>query len=70
MGQVENLTLGKYRLREGMGLILNNDFGFGKLSMLSSLGRMGTSIRTHSSRYAANYLQGVAATLNVCKGLM
>lgn len=68
-GKLKNLTLGKYRLREGMGLILNNDFGFGKLSMLSSLGRMGTSIRTHSSRYAANYLQGVAATLNVCKGL-
>lgn len=68
-GRLKNLTLGKYRLREGMGLILNNDFGFGKLSMLSSLGRMGTSIRTHSSRYAANFLQGVAATLNVCKGL-
>lgn len=68
-GRLRNLTLGKYRLREGMGLILNNDFGFGKLSMLSSLGRMGTSIRVHSSRYAANYLQGVAATVNVAKNI-
>ncbi len=68
-GRVKNLTMGKYRLRTGMGLVLNNDFGFGKLSMLSSLGRMGTSIRVHSSRYAANYLQGVAATVNVAKNL-
>ena len=68
-GRLRNLTLGKYRLREGMGLVLNNDFGFGKLSMLSSLGRMGTSIRAHSSRYAANYLQGVAATVNVVKNI-
>lgn len=68
-GRLKNLTIGKYRLREGMGLILNNDFGFGKLSMLSSLGRMGTTIRVHSSRFAANYLQGAATTVNVVKGL-
>lgn len=68
-GRLKNLTIGKYRLREGMGLILNNDFGFGKLLMLSSLGRMGTQIRVHSSRFAANYLQGAAATVNLVKGL-
>lgn len=68
-GRLKNLTIGKYRLRTGMGLMLNNDFGFGKLSMLSSFGRMGTSIRVHSSRYAANYLQGGAATVNITKGL-
>lgn len=68
-GRLKNLTIGKYRLREGMGLILNNDFGFGKLSMLSSLGRMGTTIRVHSSRFAANYLQGAATTVNIVKGL-
>lgn len=68
-GRLKNLTLGRYRLREGMGLILNNDFGFGKMSMLSSLGRMGTTIRAHSSRSAVNYLQGAAATVSVGKGL-
>ncbi len=68
-GRVKNLTIGKYRLRTGMGLILNNDFGFGKLSMLSSLGKMGMSIRVHSSRYAANHLQGAAATVRVAQGL-
>lgn len=68
-GRIKNLTIGKYRLRTGMGLILNNDFGFGKISMLSSFGRMGTSIRVHSSRYAANYLQGVAAMVSLTKKL-
>lgn len=66
-GRLKNLTIGRYRLREGMGLILNNDFTMGKMSMLSSLGRMGLTIRGHSSRSSANYLQGIAATVNVAK---
>lgn len=64
-GRLKNLTIGRYRLREGMGLILNNDFTMGKMSMLSSLGRMGLSIRGHTSRSSANYLQGIAATVNL-----
>ena len=62
-GRLKNLTLGRYRLHEGMGLILNNDFSMGKVSMLSSLCRNSQVIRVHSSRYAANYLQGAAATI-------
>lgn len=68
-GRLKNLTLGRYRLHEGMGLILNNDFSFGKLSTLSALGRNSNVIRAHSSRYAANYLQGAAATVTVVRGL-
>ena len=64
-GRLKNLTLGRYRLHEGMGLILNNDFSFGKISVLSSLGRNSNTIRVHSSRYAANYLQGGAATVSL-----
>lgn len=53
-----------------MGLILNNDFGFGKLSALTSLGRSSSCIiRGHSSRSSANYLQGAAATYTLLKGL-
>ena len=51
------------------GLILNNDFSFGKLSTLLALGRNSNVIRAHSSRYAANYLQGAAATVTVVRGL-
>lgn len=69
LGRWKNVTIGRYRLREGMGLILNNDFGFGKLSLLSSLGRNSNAIRVHSSRSSANYLQGIAATYSLTKHL-
>ena len=70
MGRWKNITLGRYRLNEGLGLILNNDFGFGKLSALTSLGRSSSCIiRGHSSRSSANYLQGAAATYTLLKGL-
>lgn len=64
-GRWKNITIGRYRLHEGLGLILNNDFGFGKLSLLSSLGRNSNVIRVHSSRSSANYLQGIAATYSL-----
>ena len=61
LGRWKNITLGRYRLNVGLGLILNNDFGFGKLSALTSLGRSSSCIiRGHSSRSSANYLQGAA----------
>lgn len=68
-GRLKNLTIGRYRLHEGMGLILNNDFSYGKLSTLSALGRNSNVIRVHSSRYAANYLQGAAATVTIAPRL-
>mgnify|MGYP000202872933 CR=1 FL=1 len=69
LGRWKNITLGRYRLHEGMGLILNKDFSFGKLSVLSSLGRTTSQIKVHSSRSSANYLQGAAATYTLLKGL-
>lgn len=69
LGRWKNITLGRYRLHEGLGLILNNDFSFGKLSVLSSLGSTTNRIRVHSSRSSANYLQGAAATYTLLKGL-
>lgn len=69
LGRWKNITLGRYRLHEGMGLILNNDFSFGKLSVLSSLGRTTSQVKVHSSRSSANYLQGAAATYTLLKGL-
>lgn len=69
LGPIKTLALGRYRLRFGMGLVINNNFGFGKLSTLSSMGRGSSNIRAHSSLSEANYLQGAAATVNVAKGL-
>lgn len=69
MGHLKTLALGRYRLRFGMGLILNNSFGFGKLATLSSLASYYTHVYAHSSRSEANYLQGAAATVTLAEGL-
>lgn len=69
MGRLKNLTLGRYRMHWGLGLVLNNDFSMGKLVTLSKLGYSSNAIRVYSSRYAANYLQGAAATVSVARGL-
>lgn len=69
LGRLESLVLGKYRVSAGMGLILNNSFGLGKLSMLQNLGRSSNTLRAHASRSAADYLQGAAATVRISKGL-
>ena len=70
LGRWKNITLGRYRLHEGLGLVLNNDFSFGKLSVLSSLAASSaTQIRVHSSRSSANYLQGAVATYSILRGL-
>jgi len=69
MGSVKNLTLGRYRLRMGLGLIMNSDYSMGKLITLNNLNRTTTTIRAHSSRSSANYLQGAAATIALNKRL-
>lgn len=68
-GKLASLVLGKYRVSMGMGLIANNGFAMGKLSSLQNLGRATSTLRAHSSRSSADYLQGVGATLTIAKGL-
>ena len=68
-GRLESLVLGNYRVSTGMGLILNNSFGLGKLSMLQNLGRQANTLRAHASRASADYLQGAAATVRISKSL-
>lgn len=68
MGRLRTLALGRYRLRTGMGLILNNSMGMGKLNTLSMMGRTANQVYAHSSRSEANYLQGAAATVDIGRG--
>ena len=68
-GRVKTAVVGRYRLRFGMGLILNNSFGMGKLNTLATLGRSANHIYAHSSRMEANYLQGAAATVRLTRHL-
>ena len=69
LGHIQSLVLGKYRVSMGMGLIANNSFGLGKMSMLQNLGRTTNTLRAHSSRSANDYLQGAAATVNLSRHL-
>ena len=69
LGRLKTLAVGRYRVRFGMGLVINNNFSFGKLSSLTTLGRGGSNIRAHSSLSDGNYLQGAAATVNLTEGL-
>lgn len=69
LGRVKTFVVGRYRLKFGLGLIMNTALGFGKLFALSSLARSGTSLRGYTSRAEATYLQGAAATVNLWRGL-
>lgn len=68
LGRLENAVVGKYRLSTGMGLVLNNSFGLGKLSLLQNMGRSANTLRAHSSRSSSDYMQGAAATVNTGRG--
>lgn len=68
-GAIRNLVVGRYRLRFGMGLIMNTSFGLGKLNTLATLGASANNIIGHSSRSEANYLQGTAAAIRLSRRL-
>lgn len=69
VGRLKALALGRYRLRFGMGLTMNNSWGMGKLGTLAMLGRSGSNILPHGSRSEANYLQGAATTVELREGV-
>lgn len=69
LGRIKQLTVGRYRLGMGMGLIMNNNLSFGKTLLTTTVNRSGTTIRPHSSRSSYNYLQGVAATVGICRNV-
>lgn len=69
LGRVKALALGRYRMKLGMGLVMNNSFALGKSMTLSSMERQSTDITAHSSRSENNYLQGAAATVGLTKSL-
>lgn len=69
MRRLKDLALGRYRLRFGMGLVMNTSYGFGKIATLSSMWSTVNHVFAHSSRSEANYLQGAAATITLFDGL-
>ena len=70
LGPFETLALGHYKVSTGLGLVVNMGFGFGKMSMLQSIGGKSSSIVcAHSSRSEASYMRGAAATLRLASAL-
>lgn len=68
-GRLKTLALGRYRVKFGLGLVVNNNYSYGKLSALTTMQALGSNIRVHASRSEGNYMQGAAATVNIGKGL-
>ena len=68
MGRLETLVLGNFRASMGMGMVMNNSFGLGKIAILQNLGRNTIGLRAHSSR-TEGYLQGTGATVNLGRGI-
>lgn len=65
LGCIESLTVGRYRVSFGMGLVAGTSFNLGKTTVLAGLGHRANAIRVHSSRSEADYMQGAAVTLRL-----
>ncbi len=64
LGRLETLVLGNYRMSMGMGLVMNNGSGLGKIATLQNMGRSTNTLTAHSSR-SNSYLQGMGATIRL-----
>ncbi len=62
LGRVENLIVGRYRPSFGKGLVVSSQWVMG-----DGVWRTDRGFKVHSSRMTADYLQGVAATVDVGK---
>lgn len=64
-GRWRNIVVGRYRMRMGMGLVMNTYFGFGKNMLLTSMLTGRNMAGGYSSRMESDYLQGGCATYKV-----
>ncbi len=68
LGRFKTVALGLYRVKFGLGLIMNNGFNFGKMAT-QALTTPANTVSAYSSRTEAKHLQGAAATLAVSKNV-
>lgn len=66
-GWLKTLAIGDYKLCFGQGLVVSNNYLFGKSAYMTSLNRRGNYIRKHSSTDEQNYFRGVAASFELSK---
>lgn len=63
IGCLQTLIVGDYKAGFGEGLVVNNNFRFGK--MISSFWRTPQGLRPHRSAEEVNFLRGAAATIGL-----
>ena len=68
MGRLKTLALGQYKVRLGLGLVVNSGFTFGKTAS-AVLSQPNYALTANTSRSEASYLQGGAATLALSRHL-
>lgn len=66
---LKSMVVGNYRIRSGMGLILNTSYGFGKTFSMPSMVSSATSLTPSNSRSSANNLLGAAASFDIGRTL-
>lgn len=66
-GALKKFIAGRYRIKSGLGLILNNNYSFGKTFSVASIQSSATSLRPHYSLSDGNYLQGATATMSLSR---
>ena len=64
-GFLKNLVVGNYRMRTGLGLVMNSSLALGKAFGMSTLHSPASVITPYTSRSNADFLQGAAATLSL-----
>lgn len=67
VGSLKKLVIGDYSLAFGQGLNIWNSYSFGKGALVHHVARNGTGIRPHTSTNEADYLRGLATTLQFGK---
>lgn len=65
LGRIKTVVLGNYRVRFGMGLVINTNTSYGKQTALSAMSTVSNVITGHTSRSDATRLQGLATTISL-----
>lgn len=64
-GVVRKIIAGHYQTSLGMGLVMNTDFRLSRSAMVSTMPKTNANIRGHASKSEFNYMQGIAASIQI-----
>ncbi|WP_313266739.1 helix-hairpin-helix domain-containing protein [Sphingobacterium sp.] len=65
VGHFKNIVIGDYALQFGQGLSMWNGLNFGKGGLVQNTARQGIGVRSYTSLNEANFMRGIAGTLQV-----